>query len=175
MKATRIWRVLVVVCTMLALSMGQTAKAYEVEIGDEWTVNTDCSFPVNTYYDYSLTQQIYTAGEIGVTGSITAISFKYAYTEPFYMEDVQIYMKHVGKGAFESNTDMVPVGSGDLVFEGIFGVDEQGWMTVNLDTPFAYNGTDNLLICFYDPIDGYPGDANFAFCVTETEDNMAIT
>ena len=175
MKATRIWRVLVVVCTMLALSMGQTAKAYEVEIGDEWTVNTDYSIPVNTYYDYSLTQQIYTAGEIGVSGSITAVSFKYAHTEPFYMEDVQIYMKHVGKGAFESDTDMVPVGSGDLVFEGTFGVDAQGWFTINLDTPFAYNGTDNLLICFYDPIDGYPGDANFAFCVTETEDNMAIT
>lgn len=175
MRENRMFKVLVAVFAMLALAMGQTTKAYEVEIGDEWTANTDCTFPVNTYFNYSLTQQIYTAGEIGVAGSITAISFKYAHTEPFYMEDVQIYMKHVSKGAFESDRDMVPVGSTDLVFDGTFGVDEQGWVTVNLDTPFAYNGTDNLLICFYDPTDGFPGDADYAFCVTDTEDYMAIT
>ena len=84
-------------------------------------------------------------------------------------------MKHVSKGSFENDRDMVPVGSEDLVFDGTFGVDEQGWFTINLDTPFAYNGTDNLLICLYDPTDGYPGDSSFAFYVTETEDNMAIT
>ena len=88
MKKKDFLKVLVAVFTMLALATEQTAKAYEVEISDEWTVKTDFSFPVNTYFDYSLTQQIYTAGEIGVAGSITAISFKYAHTEPFYMEGV---------------------------------------------------------------------------------------
>ena len=47
------------------------ARAQEtVEIGDSESTTTNYTLPVNMYYHYSLTQQIYTAEEIGMAGTI---------------------------------------------------------------------------------------------------------
>lgn len=42
-----------------------------------------------------MTQQIFTAEEIGMAGTINSIAFDYAYTNEFSMENVQIYMMNV--------------------------------------------------------------------------------
>ncbi len=143
-----------------------------VFIGDEQSTGTSYYMPVNVYYNYSLIQQIYTPEEIGMAGTITSLAFDYTYSEAFSMEGVKVYMKEVYKEEFSSGLDLVAVGDDDLVFEGTFEADGAGWVTINLDTPFTYNGEGNLLVCFYDPTDGYPGSA-YKFRTTPTEQYLA--
>ena len=111
--------------------------------------------PVNTYFNYSLTQQIYTADEIGMAGPISSVAFYFDYTSSFSFEGIQLYMMHTTKSSFASNTDMVALDDAVLVYEGVFGATTAGWITLPLTTTFDYNGTDNLLICMYDPTYGY--------------------
>ena len=157
---------------MLCFAFFGVARADVVEIGDG---TAQVRFPINMFYNYSLSQQIYTADEIGTAGTITSIAFQYAYTSAYDNTGVQVYMKNVDKETFTSTTDMVAVSSGDLVFEGTFSVpaEQGGWATIELDSPFAYDGTSNLLVCMYDPTNGYAG-SSYYFYGTATEDNKTI-
>ena len=149
--------------------------AYVIEIGDSESTTTQYALPVNMYYKSSLTQQIYTAKEIGVAGTITSISFGYTYTEAFSLDNIQVYMMNVDKEKFDSNTDMVAISNDDKVWEGTFTANGKGWVTIGLDTPFEYDGSSNLLICFYDhTIDNYLGN-NYNFRTTATDENTSIT
>ena len=148
---------------------GQVTKT--VQIGNAQT--SDYNLPVNTYYNYSLTQQIYTAAEIGTEGTITAIAFDYAHSQELSMSGVQMYMKNVSKSKFDSRSDMVSVSANDLVWEGTLSASEAGWVTINLDKPFKYDGKSNLLLCLYDPTNGYPGSA-YTFRNTEIEETRTL-
>ena len=143
-----------------------------VSIGNGETSNWD--LPVNMYYNYSLTQQIYTAAELGNTaGGISSISFNYAHTEPFNMEGVKVYMKNVSKTSFDSNTDMVDLSDATLVYDSTFEASGAGWVTLQLQTPFYYDSTSNLLLCCYDPTNGYPGSA-YKFYQTNTTNYSSL-
>ena len=168
---TRLARAAMTLLLALLTTFGAWAQTTTVTIGNG--TNTQYYLPINMYYNYSLTQQIYTADEIGTAGTITSISFDYANSASFSMEGVQLYMMNVDKDKFESNTDMVQISAGDKVWEGTFEASEAGWVTIDLDTPFAYDGQSNLLVCFYDPTNGYPGTA-YKFRTTATDDNLGI-
>ena len=143
--------------------------AEEVQIG-EISNNTTSSYPFCMNQNYSLTQQIYKPNEIGQAGAITDLAFYYNYTEPFPMEGIQVYMKHVTKNSFDNSRDHVEVGPNDLVYEGRFYVYERGWVNIHLDEPFPYNGTDNLLICCIDTEEGmFTREYTFLTC-SETEE-----
>lgn len=144
-----------------------------VTIGNTASTSTQYTVPVNMWYNYSLTQQIYTADEIGVPGTITAIAVDYAYNSSFSMSGVQLYMKNVSKEGFTSTTDMEPVSSSDLVWTGTLTATATGWLTITLDTPFEYDGASNLLVCFYDPTSGYPG-SSYKFRTTATTDYLGL-
>ena len=144
-----------------------------IEIGNG--TSSDWFLPVNTYYNYSLSQMIYTAEEIGESGNIYTISFYHDYEGSFSMEGVRVYMKNINKQKFNDQTDMVPFSSNAVrYFDGTVSANGSGWVTINLMTPFHYDGISNLLVCFYDPTDGYPGD-DYVFRYTETSDYTSIT
>ena len=141
-----------------------------VTIGDETSINTDYTLPVNMDYNYSLSQQIYTAEEIGTTGALTSIAFDYTNTLPFTTEGMKVYMKNVDKTTFDSDTDMVDLSDATLVYDGTFAASGAGWVSLQLQTPFYYDGNSNLLLCCYDPTDGYLGN-EIEFRLTTTGDN----
>ena len=141
-----------------------------VTIGDETSINTDYILPVNMDYNYSLSQQIYTAEEIGTTGALTSIAFDYTNTLPFTTEGMKVYMKNVNKTTFDSDTDMVDLSDATLVYDGTFAASGAGWVRLQLQTPFYYNGNSNLLLCCYDPTVSYPGN-EIEFRLTTTGDN----
>jgi|GEM_PF-2888326 len=141
-----------------------------VTIGDETSINTDYTLPVNMDYNYSLSQQIYTAEEIGTSGAITSIAFDYVNTLPFTTEGMKVYMKNVDKTTFDSDTDMVDLSDATLVYDGTFAASGAGWVRLQLQTPFYYDGTSNLLLCCYDPTVSYPGN-EIEFRLTTTGDN----
>ena len=158
---------------LLCFAVFGMARADEVVIGDTEATTSQYTVPVNLYYNYSLTQQIYTADEIGMAGTINSIAFDYVYTSSFNMNNVQVYMMNVDKENFETTTDMVSLADAELVWEGTFTADAAGWVTLDLTTPFVYDGTSNLLVCCYDPTSGYPGSA-YKFRTTATTDYLAL-
>ena len=142
-----------------------------IQIGNGTT--TAYQLPINHYFNYSCTQQIFTADEIGRVGTINSISFYYKYGTPYTAAGVKMYMKLVDRTSFADNTDFETITADDLVWEGALAPTEEGWVNLVLDTPLEYNGTSNLLVAFYDPTSGYQGN-NYNYLVTETTDNMAL-
>ena len=130
--------------------------------------------PINMFYNYSISQQIYTADEIGMAGSISSISFYYDYSSNFNMPGIKVYMMNTDKSSFESNYDMVDLIDATLVYDGDVRATGEGWITIELDEEFDHNGTDNLLVCVYDPVYGYPGP-DYTYRYTETADYTSIT
>ncbi|MBQ3832643.1 MAG: Ig-like domain-containing protein, partial [Bacteroidales bacterium] len=78
------------------------------------TVNTH--LPLDSYYDYGLSEQIYTPAEIG-GGAINSIAF---YSERgstntggiAFTRTIDIYMAHTNKSAFDNTNDWISVSSG---------------------------------------------------------------
>ncbi len=161
---------------LLALIAPWSAKAQQyVTIGNSQSPFSTGLFPVATGWYYSLSQQIYTSDEIGMAGYISSIAFEYIVNESFSMEGVQVYMKNVSKSYFESNTDMVSLEGATKVFEGTFTVQGPGWVTIQFDTPFFYDGTSNLLLCCYDPTEGLiQWNSELWFRTTKANSNRSI-
>ena len=129
------------------LAMALMAKSQTITIG-EGNGMTDV-VPYNTFYNYSFTEQIFLASEIEYAGTIKAISFRIAYSyNTEHTSDIVVYLKNVSRSTFEDPADFEPVTEEDIVFTGPWTIpaDYDGWITIEFDTPFAYNGTDNLLI-----------------------------
>lgn len=123
------------------------ANAQTITIGEGSGMTTQT--PFNTFYNYSFTEQIYLASEIEYAGYIKAIRFRIAYSyNSEHSSDILVYLKNVSRSSFTDGSDYEPVTAGNLVFSGPWTIpaDTDDWITIDFDTPFAYNGTDNLLI-----------------------------
>ena len=127
----------------------------EVTIGSGTTSNN--YLPTGDYYKYSLSQQIYTATELGSAGSITAISFYYNTSTDSNPRSLQVYMSHTSSSTI---TAWSPVTSSQQVFAGTHTF-TQGWNTITLTTPFAYNGTSNLLLTVDDNTGAWTTNSQF--------------
>ena len=134
---------------LFAMTVG--AWADEVTIGDPNATTSNGYLPSYTLYDYSLTQQIYTADEIGMEGTITALTMWLQNTSS-YARNYKIYMKEVYMSAFATNTDWVSMTDDDLVATGTLdnGIGTFAAKKFTLTKPFVYSGEGNLLICFAD-------------------------
>ncbi len=122
------------------VSYGTPGAEEEVTIGNGTTNLT--YVPGYSLYDYSYSQQIYTADEIGGAGIINSIAFDISGVKS---RQVDIYLVETDKSSFASGTDWVAVTDADKVFTGTIG-NATGWETYNLTTPFNYTGTGNLVV-----------------------------
>ena len=123
------------------------AQNAHVVVGDGTTTNNNV--PISIYYNYSYSQQIYTAEQINeecnYVGDINSISFYYASsTEKTF--PVTVFMKTTEKAEFASTTDWETVTADDIVYEGDMTVSAPGWVTIAFENAFAYDGQSNLLI-----------------------------
>ena len=158
--------------TLLLAFIG-VAKADVVTIGEG--TGTTYYFPIDNYFNYSCTEQIYLASEVGTAGTINAISFYYNYGTSYTCNNVTMYMKNVSRSEFTSTTDCEPLALSDIVWSGAIAPTAAGWYTFTLDTPFRYDGTSNLLVAFFDGISGYPGTAyNWRQTTSPGSANMAL-
>jgi hypothetical protein len=103
--------------------------------------------------NFSLTQQIYSADEIGSAGYITDIAFYNDGAEKFRTYD--FYLKNTTKNTFSNATDWEAVTDADKVFGGSVTMAAYDWTIITLDTPFAYDGTSNLLLVSDDNSGGW--------------------
>lgn len=127
-----------------------TPTETEVAIGSG--TSTSNYLPTDLTKKYSLTEQIYLPSEIGTAGTITTLAFyKSSSDQGARSRSLDVYLKHTSKMEFENTSDWENVSTDDRVFSGTVTVPTAaGWIAITLDTPFEYNGTDNLLVCIDD-------------------------
>ncbi|MCQ2291631.1 MAG: fibronectin type III domain-containing protein [Bacteroidales bacterium] len=115
--------------------------------------------PLNNYFNYTYTQQIFLASEMGGATTINSVAFDYAYaTASSSKSNVDIYLKHTNKSSFSSTTDYEPITGAQLVYSGNLNC-QQGWNTFTFTTPFQYNGVDNLMLIVDDNSGSYNGSS----------------
>lgn len=130
---------------------GSTAGSTIVSIGNGEGVVYQ--IPVNHYYKFGWSEIIYLKSEINTTGNITKIRFQCDPGSPatYVAENQKIYMAHTTLSTFpnvvvKEDAQSNYASSGyTLVYDGTI-TWKPGWVEIVLQTPFAWNNTDNLLI-----------------------------
>ena len=131
----------------LAYSFDGDAETITIGTG----TSTNTYLPSYSFYNYSMTQQIYTADEIGGSGIINSISLNFSAQKN---RTVDIYLVETDKSSFSSSTDWVAVTAANKVYSGAL-CSTTGWITYQLSTPFNYSGNGNLLLVIDDNTGSY--------------------
>ena len=127
-----------------------------VSIGNGELLCTTLPFYVDENYSYS--QQIYLQSEINLDGyQLEKIIFTSGNGEAFMDDDVVIYLGHTDQENFSSTSDWIPMDQLTEVFSGAVYTPANGEIEIELDTPFAYNNTQNLVVAFDENTPGNPG------------------
>ena len=129
--------------------------------------------PSYSFYEYALSQQIYTPEEIGSACTITSISF-FNKANTDRNRNYDIYLKHTDKSSFSSKTDWITVSASDKVFSGTVTMGAVAWTTFVFDTPFEYDGTSNLVLVVDDNTNGYDQSPYMSCSVYNTEESQAL-
>ena len=133
-----------------------------IAVTDSTNASTSYYVPIGNFYNYSYTQQIYTADEVSPTHTptvITGIALNYGYSSSNSDKtNVRIYLAQRSTNSFSSTTDWTPIVNATLVYEGPL-VCTNGWNTFNFQNFFTYNGTDNLVVIVDDNSGGYDGSS----------------
>ncbi|MBQ3594255.1 MAG: hypothetical protein II981_02450, partial [Bacteroidales bacterium] len=150
---------LLLLATSLILLATVNLKAQSVNTNTEIIIgegtNSHSSIPTNTYYNYSYTQQIYLASEMGGSSMIDKIYFQYTYSNSD-TRNVDIYLGNTTKEVFASQTDYVPVSEMLLVYSGSVTFNNSSeWFEIELNNPFEYDGMSNLVVAFDDNTGSY--------------------
>ncbi len=145
----------------------------QVSIGEQ--DGNSSTIPINGLYNYSYSQQIVYQSEINANGDITSISFFFSSsTTPGNNNDWTIYMAQTAKTEFTTATDWVPGANLIEVFDGIVTFPaNNNWMQITFDTPFSYDGTQNLVIGVLEKSPGY-SSTNFGKTFAVTGSNRSI-
>ncbi|PKP20177.1 MAG: hypothetical protein CVU04_04410, partial [Bacteroidetes bacterium HGW-Bacteroidetes-20] len=144
-------------------------QGYGQTVQTSFGTTTQQYMPLRAYYGYSYTQQIVTnaellAGGLGTTyGQITKIRWYWNGTSNLANSSAwKIYFGHTTESSFASSTSWIPLTSLTLVYDSLMTIPSgAGWIEFILQTPFTYNGTDNLVIAVdentpqYSDVDAY--------------------
>ena len=145
--------------------LGAWAETITIGSGD----GNNAYLPTYCFYNYSLTQQIYTSDEIGSACNIDSIAFKNI--DPVKTRNIDIYLVHTAKESFGNGNDWIAVTGVDIAFSGEVTFASGEWTTIALDVPFAYNGVDNLAVIVDDNTGSYVSSMS---CLAFEADNMAL-
>ena len=123
--------------------------------------STTNNIPIYAYDKLSISQQYYTQHEIGRNnGTITKIAFRTTtdFPEAYpYTRSIEIYMSNTDAADSLFATDsrnMVKLSAENKLFSGSVVFTADSWVTIELDTPFTYNG-HNVLVCVNDITKSY--------------------
>lgn len=120
--------------------------------------------PICTGYDYSYSQNIYTAEEMqGRTGYISSVAYRF---EPDaqnveYVNNLDVYIAYTAKQGFDGE-EWIYVTNSDKYFSGTvkYADHKEGWLTIELDRPFQYNG-GNIVVCVDNNTGEYKNNVHF--------------
>lgn len=110
------------------------------------------NIPIDFFWRSSLSETIYYPTEIGQGGVILQLEYFYSHADDVPVLPYRIFMGHTNLNHL--TVGWIPATELDLVFDGNLDF-QQGInsMLIMLDTPFGYNGVDNLVIMVERPMD----------------------
>jgi M6 family metalloprotease-like protein len=132
--------------------------------------------PVNTYYNYTYSQMIYTAAEIGTSMNINKIAFNYATNNTLDTKtNCTIYMGNTPQSTFSgaNANNFVPINQLQVVYQGPLNC-TTGWNEIALDNNFAYSDTSNLVIAIDDNSGSY-NSSSYKFACSSTSGYASLT
>ncbi|MDY0128390.1 MAG: hypothetical protein RBR69_09695 [Candidatus Cloacimonadaceae bacterium] len=145
-------------------------------IGDG--TSTQNYIPNYGWYDYSWSKTIYTEAEMSTAGftagEMTGIGY-YVGTTPsnYTLANQRVYIRHTTASMYESADNTLPDNADfQSVYMGSVTYDGSGWHDISFNTPFAWDGSQNIEILWENwsgsYASGYPG-----FRYTATTNNTA--
>lgn len=126
--------------------------------------STNSYLPSYNFYKYSLSEQIYTAAEVGGSGIINSIAFYNNGSEK--TRTIDVYLMETDKSSFSSSTDWVAVSESQKVYSGSTTFSVGQWTVLTLSTPFSYSGNGNLLVVVDDNTGSYSSSPHAAYLVS---------
>ena len=129
--------------------------------------NSYNNLPLYSYgYNSSTTECIYTPEELKGAGVILSIAYNASDIGNRESFPIEVYMRHRKSATYSDANDYAPASSLTLVYSGEMSF-EVGWNTIELTTPFAYNGSDNLevVVCKKSP-SSYSYAHNYFYCTS---------
>ena len=132
---------------------------------------TNDFLPSYSYYNYALSEQIYTPAELGSAGFITSIAFYNGGAEKTRTYD--FYMKATTKNTFSGANDWITVSAEDKVFSGSVTMVAGDWTTIVFSTPFFYDGTSNVVLVADDNSGAYTSSPHMS-CRVFSASSQAI-
>lgn len=139
-KMSRPFKVLI---ALLCMVIGLSIQAQTVTIG---TGTSTQKYPLGASWGFERSAAIYTAAEIGTTGSILSLGWNSTSASNIGMP-VKIYIKPVGTTTTLTAQSWNTLTTGaTLLYSGSVGLIPTGWYTIPLQLPYTYNGIDNLMV-----------------------------
>ena len=134
----------------LAIRYSGDAALSAESVAPDTTVGTG-SFawqrPFDTSYGVERVQAIYLAGEIGPARRITAMALNVAKAPKTILQAWTIRMKHTTAAKYGTAPSWDRIGW-TTVYQNDETIEDAGWTTFALSTPFDWNGTNNLMVDF---------------------------
>ena len=117
-----------------------------VGIGEGTSKNNN--LPICSFYHGSYTQQLYLADELDLGAvNITSVAFQYDYASST-TRTISIFMANTDAESLSSS--YVTDGFQEVLTATEVTFDNSGeWVTIDLETPFAYDGTSNLVVAVF--------------------------
>lgn len=103
-------------------------------------------FPLNYYYGYGRSSMIYTAAEMGTTGTAASVlSIAFECNTGLNTGPTVVYLQEAGTATTQTATTWAAkISSAIAVYNGIPDVGVAGWRTITLTTPFPFSANQNL-------------------------------
>ncbi|MEF3695170.1 MAG: hypothetical protein V3576_07475, partial [Candidatus Cloacimonadota bacterium] len=161
------------IALFLVLALGMFTGLW----ADLITIGTGTSYayePIASYYGYHRSAAIYTAGEIGGSGTINSISYK-AYNTTTTSIPIKVYITTTTASVLTpaQNWGTLTAGLTPLYDATFSGTTAGEWKTITLDTPYNYGGT-NLLVLIESSYGGSGASGPQWYYSTATSKNQYI-
>ncbi len=134
------------------------------------TEEREWNYPMNTFFHDGRLQVIYPAADIGRAGTLSALALNVSLPPGQTLSNWTIRVKHTPLTHYVLPTweteGWTTVFANDLV------VKHTGWLSIFLDTPFAYNGTASLMMDFSFDNSDYTSDG---LCLASAAPEMRST
>lgn len=167
------WSVRAVDTAFVASDLANSQTVQDVISIGSGSIGTT-GLPIDPFYMYSYSQEIYLASEINRSGNITELAFKVAPNRELNnSNEWVVYLAHTSKTEFNDTDDWVASSELTQVYSGTFVHTPGADVVLTFNTPFNYNGTDNLLIAVEENQHSYDSGSD-DLLASPVADNRAI-
>jgi len=158
---------------MMILFSSLYASSTTVLVGNSSSTTSANYYPIDYYYQSSLSQTIYYPDELNMVGSITGISYRFNLGTQTINKPIKIWMANTATTDFGTATlaasTWIPYDQFTLVYEGTPTLSGTGLIDFNitLTTPFIYSG-NKLVVMVQRPMDTAYFSSSSTFINTAT-------